>query len=116
MASHGVFAGDGAKPSYLLLLLGFGTLVSLFPFHTWAPQAYASAPVPVAMLHAGVLKKFGLYGLLRIALPLMPEAARYWSWLLLALLVGNIILGGLATIYQKHHELPLGYSSGMHIG
>jgi NADH-quinone oxidoreductase subunit M len=116
MASHGVFAGDGAKPIYLLLLLGFGTLVSLFPFHTWAPQAYASAPVPVAMLHAGVLKKFGLYGLLRLALPLMPEAARYWSWLLLALLVGNIIFVGLATISQKQLDLTLGYSSVMHMG
>jgi len=63
MASHGVFAGQGAYWIFFLLLLGFGTLVSLFPFHTWAPQAYAAAPVPVAMLHAGVLKKFGLYGL-----------------------------------------------------
>src|SRR6266576_3746901 len=59
----------------LLFLLGFGVLVSLFPFHTWAPEAYASAPAPAAMLHAGVLKKFGLYGLLRLALPLLPAGA-----------------------------------------
>src|SRR5438270_11150644 len=45
---------------YLLLLIGFGVLISLFPFHSWAPEAYASAPAPAAMLHAGVLKKFGL--------------------------------------------------------
>ncbi len=57
-----------------LLLFGFGILVSLWPFHTWAPMGYGSAPTPTAMLHAGVLKKFGLYGLLRIALPLMPGA------------------------------------------
>ena len=50
-----------------LLLVGFGTLVSLVPFHSWAPGGYASAPAPAAMLHAGVLKKFGLYGLLRLA-------------------------------------------------
>ena len=56
------------------LLIGFGILVSLFPFHSWAPEAYASAPAPAAMLHAGVLKKFGLYGLLRLALPLSPKA------------------------------------------
>ena len=61
---------------YLLLLIGFGILISLFPFHSWAPEAYASAPAPAAMLHAGVLKKFGLYGLLRLALPLLPEGAR----------------------------------------
>ncbi len=53
-----------------LLLFGFGILVSLWPFHTWAPLGYGSAPAATAMLHAGVLKKFGLYGLIRIALPL----------------------------------------------
>src|SRR6266550_3023776 len=47
---------DAQRNIYLLLLLGFGVLVSLFPFHTWAPEAYASAPAPAAMLHAGVLK------------------------------------------------------------
>jgi NADH-quinone oxidoreductase subunit M len=116
MAASGVFAGPGANSIFLLLLIGFGTLVSLFPFHTWAPPAYASAPVPVSMLHAGVLKKFGLYGLLQIAFPLMPEAARHWSWLILLLLVGNIIFVGLVTIAQKQLDLTLGYSSVMHMG
>jgi NADH-quinone oxidoreductase subunit M len=51
-----------------LLLFGFGILVSLWPFHTWAPLGYEAAPTATAMLHAGVLKKFGLYGLIRIAL------------------------------------------------
>jgi NADH-quinone oxidoreductase subunit M len=116
MVSSGVFSASGSKSIYLLMLLGFGILVSLFPFHTWAPQAYAAAPVPVAMLHAGVLKKFGLYGLLRVALPLMPEAARHWAWLLLILLAGNILYVGLATIAQKQLDFTLGYSSVMHMG
>ena len=116
LAASGVFAGAGSKSVYFLLLIGFGVLVSLFPFHTWAPQAYASAPVPVAMLHAGVLKKFGLYGLLRVALPMMPEAARHWAWLLLILLAGNILYVGLATISQKQLDWTLGYSSVMHMG
>src|SRR5205814_10198993 len=59
-----------------LLLFGFGILVSLWPFHTWAPLGYGSAPGPTAMLHAGVLKKFGLYALIRVAIPLMPDAPR----------------------------------------
>jgi len=63
---------EAQRNIYLLLLIGFGVLVSLFPFHSWAPEAYASAPAPAAMLHAGVLKKFGLYGLLRLAIPLVP--------------------------------------------
>jgi NADH-quinone oxidoreductase subunit M len=101
---------------YLALLIGFGILISLFPFHTWAPSAYASAPTPAAMLHAGVLKKFGLYGLLRVALPLLPGPAQHYAGLLLLLLVGNIIYCGLATIGQKRLDLMLGYSSVMHMG
>ena len=101
---------------FLLLLIGFGVLVSLFPFHSWAPEAYASAPAPAAMLHAGVLKKFGLYGLIRIAFPLLPLGARYWTSLLIVLLLGNIIYIGLVTIAQKKLDWMLGYSSVMHMG
>ncbi|HVI83196.1 MAG TPA: NADH-quinone oxidoreductase subunit M [Chthoniobacterales bacterium] len=101
---------------YLLLLIGFGVLISLFPFHSWAPEAYASAPAPAAMLHAGVLKKFGLYGLLRLAIPLLPDGAHYWMHLLAVLLLGNIIYIGLVTIAQKQLDWMLGYSSVMHMG
>ncbi|MFA7343121.1 MAG: NADH-quinone oxidoreductase subunit M [Terrimicrobiaceae bacterium] len=101
---------------YLLLLAGFGILVSLFPFHTWAPQAYASAPAPAAMLHAGVLKKFGLYGLIRIAAPVLPEAVTRYSNLLLVLLVGNILYVGYVTVSQRKLDWMLGYSSVMHMG
>ena len=101
---------------YLVLLIGFGILISLVPFHTWAPEAYASAPAPAAMLHAGVLKKFGLYGLLRLALPLLPDGAREWSGMLLVLLLGNIIYIGLVTIAQRRLDWMLGYSSVMHMG
>jgi len=107
---------DAQHHIYLLLLIGFGILVSLFPFHTWAPEAYASAPAPAAMLHAGVLKKFGLYGLLRLAIPLLPEGARHWTTLLVVLLLGNIIYVGLVTIAQKRLDWMLGYSSVMHMG
>ena len=109
-------APDAQRNIYLLLLIGFGILVSLFPFHTWAPEAYASAPAPAAMLHAGVLKKFGLYGLLRLAIPLLPEGAQHWTGLLVVLLLGNIIYIGLVTIAQKRLDWMLGYSSVMHMG
>jgi NADH-quinone oxidoreductase subunit M len=99
-----------------LLLVGFGTLVSLFPFHSWAAPAYASAPAPVAMMHAGVLKKFGLYGLLRIAIPLVPDGLRVWLDPLLILLLGNILWVGYVTVSQKRLDLMLGNSSVMHMG
>lgn len=99
-----------------LLIVGFGTLVSLFPFHSWAAPAYASAPAPVAMLHAGVLKKFGLYGLLRLAIPLVPEGLQFWLTPLLVLLLGNILWVGWVTLSQKRLDLMLGNSSVMHMG
>ena len=107
---------DPGPVVYLLILFGFGILIALFPFHSWAPEAYASAPAPAAMLHAGVLKKFGLYGLLRIAVPIFPEEIQQFANLLLVLLLGNILYLGLVTIAQKRLDLMLGYSSVMHMG
>jgi NADH-quinone oxidoreductase subunit M len=103
---------------FFTLLVGFGTLVSLFPFHSWAAPAYATAPTPVAMLHSGVLKKFGLYCLIRIALPLLPLGAKS-EWVqnaLLWMLIGNIIIIGLVTIHQQKLDTLLGNSSVMHMG
>ncbi len=116
LAAANVIPSDAQVRPFFLLLIGFGILVSLFPFHSWAAPAYASAPAPVAMLHAGVLKKFGLYGLIRLAVPLLPEGALHWMHLLLILLVGNIIYVGLVTIAQRKLDLMLGFSSVMHMG
>ena len=101
---------------FLPLFLGFGILVSLFPFHSWAAPAYASAPTSISMLHAGVLKKFGLYGILRVAMPMLPKGFEAWEGLILVLLLGNIIYVGLVTISQKYLDRMLGNSSVMHMG
>lgn len=115
-ATSSLIAPDAQKWIFPLLLAGFGILISLFPFHTWAPQAYAAAPTPAAMLHAGVLKKFGLYGLLRVAVPLLPIGMQAWMNVLLVLLIGNILFVGYVTIAQKRLDTMLGYSSVMHMG
>ena len=101
---------------FLAVFIGFGILVSLFPFHSWAAPAYAAAPTSVAMLHAGVLKKFGLYGILRIAMPMLPEGFKAWEGLILVLILGNIIYVGLVTISQSRLDKMLGNSSVMHMG
>jgi NADH-quinone oxidoreductase subunit M len=116
IAAAGTIDPAAQKGIAALLLIGFGTLVSLFPFHSWAAPAYASAPAPVAMLHAGVLKKFGLYGLLRLAIPLLPDGLQAWLTPLLVLLLGNILWVGLVTISQKRLDGLLGNSSVMHMG
>lgn len=99
-----------------LLLVGFGTLVSLVPFHSWAPGGYASAPAPAAMLHAGVLKKFGLYGLLRLVLPMTPLGWKEIGWVVGLMLAGNILYLGLASLQQRDFRWLLGFSSAMHMG
>ena len=99
----------------LLLIIGFGVLISLFPFHSWAAPAYASAPAPVAMLHAGVLKKFGLYGLIRLY-PMVSEGMQDWLGWLIVLLLCNILWVGFVTINQKRLDTMLGNSSVMHMG
>jgi NADH-quinone oxidoreductase subunit M len=99
-----------------LLLFGFGILVSLWPFHTWAPLGYGSAPSPTAMLHAGVLKKFGLYGLIRIALPMLPEAAQNWVPVVAWLCLGNLLYCGWVAMRQKDFNWLVGYSSVAHMG
>jgi len=115
--THADPIGEGSqKWIALLLLIGFGTLVALFPLHSWAAPAYASAPPALAMMHAGVLKKFGLYGLLRLALPMLPEGMQQWAPLLFVLLLGNILYVGLVTIAQRRLDYMLGNSSVMHMG
>ena len=99
-----------------LLLFGFGILVSLWPFHSWAPLGYGVAPTPTAMLHAGVLKKFGIYGLIRIALPLLPHAAQTWAQAIAWLCLGNILYVGWVAMRQKDLNLLIGNSSVAHMG
>lgn len=99
-----------------LLLFGFGILVSLWPFHTWAPLGYGAAPSSAAMLHAGVLKKFGLYGLVQIAVPLIPNGVSQWESWIIWLALGNVVIIGFVTLYQRDLKQMLGYSSVMHMG
>ena len=119
------------KNIFGLLLFGFGILVSLWPFHTWAPLGYGAAPSSAAMLHAGVLKKFGLYGLIQIALPLLPAGGiapvciplpllpdihTTWTGLLCWLALGNVLVIGFVTMAQRDLKQMVGFSSVMHMG
>jgi len=114
------------KHIFGLLLFGFGILVSLWPFHTWAPLGYGAAPSSAAMLHAGVLKKFGLYGLIQIALPLIPAGATTaftvhgipvtWTCVLAVLALGNVLVIGLVTMAQADLKQMIGFGSVMHMG
>jgi len=101
---------------FALLMFGLGILVSLWPFHTWAPLGYGAAPTATAMMHAGVIKKFGLFMLIRVALPLVPEGAANWLPVLAWLCLGNILYCGLVAMRQRDLNQLIGNSSVAHMG
>src|SRR3989338_4200502 len=99
-----------------LIVVGFGITLTLWPFYTWAPVGYASAPTSVSMLHAGVIKKLGAYAILRFAIQLMPEAAHIWMPVVANLAVMNILFCGLIALTKRDIKYILGYSSCSHMG
>jgi NADH-quinone oxidoreductase subunit M len=96
--------------------LGFAVKVPVIPFHTWLPAAYAEAPSPVTMLLTGVMSKMGVYGFLRILLPIFPDQIRQVLTPLLWLAVATIVLSACAAFAQKDLKRMLAYSSVNHLG
>src|SRR5207244_3892532 len=74
--SAGAFGRGFQNLAFLGLFLGFAIKVPMFPFHTWLPDAHTQAPTVGSVLLAAVLLKLGTYGFVRIALPILPRAAR----------------------------------------
>ena len=96
--------------------LGFAVKVPLIPFHTWLPAAYAEAPTGTTMLLTGVMSKMGVYGFLRILLPIFPEQMRWLLTPLLWLAVITIIFSASAAFAQRDLKRVLAYSSINHLG
>lgn len=99
---------------FTLTFFGFGVLGALFPFHTWSPDGHASAPTAVSMLHAGVLMKLGGYGCFRVAIYLMPEAAKALSPIFIVLTATGVVYGALSAIKQTDLKYINAYSSVSH--
>jgi NADH-quinone oxidoreductase subunit M len=98
------------------VLAGFSVKVPMMPFHTWLPAAYAEAPSPVTMLLTGAMSKMGVYGLLRIALPLFGHQIAQIRTPLLVLAVLTVVMGAWAAAAQKDLKRVFAYSSVNHLG
>ncbi|WP_031515383.1 complex I subunit 4 family protein [Desulfofalx alkaliphila] len=101
---------------FLLMLIGFGSLLSMWPFHSWSPDGYAGAPTAVSMIHAGVLKKIGGYGLIRMAVYVMPAGAAFWAPYMAVLGVIGCAYAAMGALYQRDLKYLVGYSSVSHMG
>jgi NADH-quinone oxidoreductase subunit M len=96
--------------------LGFAVKVPLMPFHSWLPLGYAEAPTPVTMLLTGLMSKMGLYGMLRILVPVFPEEMRWLATPLMGLAVVTVVFSAAAAYAQTDLKRMFAYSSINHLG
>jgi NADH-quinone oxidoreductase subunit M len=102
--------------AFLAFYVGFGILAGIWPLHTWSPDGHASAPTAVSMLHAGVLMKLGAYGVVRMGMGLLPDAAVELAWLVGGVACINVVYGALSAMAQTDLKYVIAYSSVSHMG
>lgn len=110
------FSADFQRLWFPFVFIGFAVLGGLFPFHSWAPDGHVAAPTAVSMLLAGVEMKVGAFAALRAGIMLMPEGARYWAYVILALATVNVVYGALIALVQTDFKYVIGFSSVSHMG
>jgi NADH-quinone oxidoreductase subunit M len=111
-----LLTGKLAWLAFAGIFLGLAVKVPLFPFHTWLPDAYQTAPTGVSMVLTGVLSKMGVYGFVRLLLPLFPNEIKIVGPWLLALAVCSIVLAPLAAWAQSDLKRMIAYLSINHLG
>jgi NADH-quinone oxidoreductase subunit M len=98
------------------MFIGFAVKVPMFPFHTWLPDAHTQAPTQGSVILAAILLKLGTYGFVRIAIPILPTAAKEWAPWIGALAVIGIIYGALGCLAQTDMKRLIAFSSVAHMG
>ncbi|CAN5312919.1 NADH-quinone oxidoreductase subunit M [soil metagenome] len=114
-AGHGLTASE---QTYVFwgLLLAFAIKMPIFPFHTWQPDTYHTAPTQGTMLLSGIMLKMGTFGLLRWLLPMTPLALQEWGPTVVVLSIISIVYASMMAIAQKDFKRMIAYSSIAHVG
>jgi NADH-quinone oxidoreductase subunit M len=116
LGKSGLLTGKLAWLVFAGIFLGLAVKVPLFPFHTWLPDAYESAPIGVSMALTGLLSKMGVYGFVRLLLPLFPNEIRIIGPWLLGLAICSIVFAPLAAWAQRDLKRMVAYLSVNHLG
>ena len=115
-AQDGAFSDLFQGVMFLLVMVGFGLLAGLWPFHTWSPDGHVAAPTSVSMLHAGVLMKLGAFGIIRVGMMVLPQGMQDFALVLFILGTVNVLYGAVSALAQNDLKYVVGYSSVSHMG
>lgn len=98
------------------MFIAFAVKMPVFPFHTWQPDTYTTAPTQGTMLLSGIMLKMGTFGVIRWVLPMVPLGVDAWGHTAIVLSVIGIVYASCIAIVQKDFKRLIAYSSIAHVG
>ena len=117
LQGYGVLGAQTLKTvAFVVMFIGFGVKVPVFPLHTWLPDAHVEAPTPASVMLAGVLLKMGTYALLRFNFTMMPDVATSLAWAIGIVAVVSVIYGAILALAQQDLKRIVAYSSVSSMG